>query len=244
MLRIKNVTKRFGGVQALEDVSFSVEEGDIAGLIGPNGAGKTVLFNCITGVYSPTEGQIRFDGSEITNEQTWRRARRGIARGFQQLRIFPDQTPRENLVMAARPKPITSNVAAVLGGSDDAEATQRANEILERLDILDKADLPAGDLSFGQQKLVQFGILLMTEPSLIMLDEIMAGVNPELSDRMKEYVQTYNDAGTTFLIVEHDVPSIMELCDEVTVLSSGKKLMTGTPNEIRNDEEVIEAYLG
>lgn len=244
MLRIDNVTKRFGGVQALQDVSFEVEEGDIAGLIGPNGAGKTVLFNCITGVYNTTEGDVYFDSEEITDKPTWQRARRGLARGFQQLRIFPDQTPRENLVMAARPKPIASNVAAVVRGSDDTAAEERADEILERLDILSKADLPAGDLSFGQQKLVQFGVLLMTEPSLIMLDEIMAGVNPELSARMKEYVRTYNDAGTTFLIVEHDVPSIMELCDEVTVLSSGKKLTTGTPNEIRNNEEVIEAYLG
>lgn len=244
MLEINNVTKRFGGVVALDGVSLTVEEGTISGLIGPNGAGKTVLFNTVTGYYRPTSGAVRFKDQEITSLPTWKRSRMGIARGFQQLRVFYNQTVRENLIMSARPKPIRANIKSVFSNTQYQNLEQRADEILERIDMKEKSDSLAGELSFGQQKLVQFGVLLMSDPDLIMLDEIMAGVNPELADRMKKYVREYNDDGTTFFIVEHDVPSIMELCDEITVLDNGRRLATGSPESIRTNEEVIEAYLG
>lgn len=244
MLEVENVTKRFGGVTALDSVSLEIEEGTVSGLIGPNGAGKTVLFNVVTGHYRPEEGTVRFRGREITTEPTWKRARLGIARGFQQLRIFGEQTVLENLVMAARPKQIRENVRSVVASREYEELEDRAHRILAEIDMDEKADDLAGELSFGQQKLVQFGILLMLDPELIMLDEIMAGVNPRLSERMKEYVTEYNDRGTTFFIVEHDVPSIMQLCDKVTVLNNGQRIAHAPPASIRENQEVIDAYLG
>ena len=244
MLEVENISKRFGGVTALDGVSLEIEEGTISGLIGPNGAGKTVLFNVITGHYQPEEGAVYFRGGEITTEPTWKRARLGIARGFQQLRIFGEQTVLENLVMAARPKQIRDNVGSVMASREYDELEDRAHQILVEVEMDDKADDLAGELSFGQQKLVQFGILLMLDPDLIMLDEIMAGVNPNLSERMKEYIKEYNDRGTTFFIVEHDVPSIMELCDNVAVLNNGQRIAHAPPASIRENDEVIDAYLG
>jgi len=244
MLRIENVSKLFGAIAALDDVSLTVKQGSINGLIGPNGAGKTVLFNVITGRYKPNSGHVHFKDQDITSKLTHKRARMGIARGFQELRLFPDQSVLENLTIAAQPKPIRHNIKTVFSAQKDGDVQERAEEILTQLEIYDKKEITAGEMSFGQQKLVQFGMLLMIEPELIMLDEIMAGVNPNLTDRMKQYVKEYNERGTTFLIVEHDVPSIMELCDQVTVLNSGRRLTTGTPTEIRENEEVIEAYFG
>jgi branched-chain amino acid transport system ATP-binding protein len=244
MLRLENVRKSFGAIEALDDVSLSVDKGSINGLIGPNGAGKTVLFNVITGRYKPDSGHIYFKDTDVTSKPTYERARMGIARGFQELRLFPEQSVIENLMIAAQPKPIRHNIKTVFSNRQSDDIREQAEAILTELEIHDKKDITAGEMSFGQQKLVQFGMLLMVEPELIMLDEIMAGVNPNLTERMKEYVREYNDRGTTFLIVEHDVPSIMELCDQVTVLNSGRRLTTGTPAEIRENEEVIEAYLG
>lgn len=244
MLEVEKVTKRFGGVTALDGVFLDVEEGTVSGLIGPNGAGKTVLFNVITGHYRPEEGSVYFREEEITTQPTWKRARLGIARGFQQLRIFRDQTVLENLVMAARSKQIRHNVMSVAASREYEELEDRALDILTEIELAEMSHALAGELSFGQQKLVQFGILLMLDPDLIMLDEIMAGVNPKLSDRMKEYIRDYNDRGTTFFIVEHDVPSIMELCDKVTVLNNGQRIADAPPASIRENEKVIDAYLG
>lgn len=244
MLEVKDITKTFSGITALDDVDLTVERGSINGLIGPNGAGKTVLFNTITGRYTPDSGQVYFRGEEITTKPTWKRARMGIARGFQELRLFPDQTVIENLMVAARPKRIRHNLGTVVSTYQDTELEEKARSILAELEIADKENVVAGELSFGQQKLVQFGVLLMLDPSLIMLDEIMAGVNPNLTERMKRYIREYNDRGTTFFIVEHDVPSIMELCDQVMVLDSGRRIAKNTPAAIRENEEVINAYLG
>jgi len=244
IIQLKDISVNFGGLIALDGVSLEVETDSISGLIGPNGAGKTVLFNVLSGYYMPDAGKVYLKGKDITEYSTWQRARTGMARGFQQLRLFPEYSVRKNLVVAAGSKDMFSNVKTISNAREQEEIRQRANEILERIDLLRLAEHKAGELSHGQQKLVQFGILVILDPDVILLDEIMAGVNPNLAERMKEYIVGYNEGGITFFIVEHDVPSIMDLCDRIIVLDSGKMIASGNPKQIRNDQRVIDAYLG
>jgi len=244
MITAENITKRFGGLTAVDDLSLELETGEITGLIGPNGAGKTVFFNTITGFYPPDSGNLYYRDEEITDLPVWERTNLGIARGFQLLRIYEQHTVRKNLVLAGLPNSFWQNFRSSMLARPNEAVQDRADEILAEFGLAEKADTTASELSFGQAKILQFGMLLMKEPSLILLDEVMAGVNTEDSRRMIEYIQEYNDEGITFFIVEHDVASIMDVCNYVYVMDQGRLIADGRPGEIREHEEVVDVYLG
>ena len=230
ILAVDRVVKRFGGVTAVNGVSLSLEAGHIYGLIGPNGSGKTTLFNCITGVERIDEGQIRFNGRRLDGLKPHRVVHAGIGRTFQVIRVFPELTALENLLV------VTTN--------DYAAARARAQELLAFVKLERLAGEFAGNLSYGQQKLVEFVRVLMTDPELILLDETAAGVNRTLLNDLLDAVRALRDRGKTILLVEHDMKMVMGLCETVFVLDHGEKLAEGPPGIIQTDERVIEAYFG
>ena len=230
LLEIDGVVKRFGGVTAVNGVSLALAPGHIYGLIGPNGSGKTTLFNCITGVELIDGGQIRFKGRRIDGLKPHQVFHQGIGRTFQVIRVFPELTALENLLV------VTTN--------DYAAARARAEELLAFVKLTGLAGEFAGNLSYGQQKLVEFVRVLMTDPELILLDETAAGVNRTLLNDLLEAVRTLRDRGKTVLLVEHDMKMVMGLCETVFVLDHGEKLAEGPPGLIQTDERVIEAYFG
>jgi len=230
LLEVDGVVKRFGGVTAVNGVSLALEPGHIYGLIGPNGSGKTTLFNCITGVEQIDGGQIRFKGRRIDGLKPHQVFHHGIGRTFQVIRVFPELTALENLLV------VTTN--------DYAVARARAEELLAFVKLTGLAGEFAGNLSYGQQKLVEFVRVLMTDPELILLDETAAGVNRTLLNDLLEAVRTLRDRGKTVLLVEHDMKMVMGLCETVFVLDHGEKLAEGPPGLIQTDERVIEAYFG
>jgi ABC-type branched-subunit amino acid transport system ATPase component len=225
-----DVHKHFGGVRAVNGVSLTLERGRINGLIGPNGSGKTTLFNGITGVERLDAGRVLLDGARIDDLKPWQIARRGIGRTFQVIRVFPELTALENLlVVTSGPRPA-------------AEA--RARELLAFVKLERLAAEYAGNLSYGQQKLVEFVRMLMRDPSLILLDEPAAGVNRTLLNDLLDAVRRLRDQGKTVLLVEHDMKVVMGLCETVFVLDHGEKIAEGPPGLIQADERVIEAYFG
>jgi ABC-type branched-subunit amino acid transport system ATPase component len=230
VLQVQGVRKSFGGVSAVNNVSLALEPGRIYGLIGPNGSGKTTLFNCITGLERPDAGTIVFDGVRIDGWKPYRVAQRGIGRTFQIIRVFPELTALENLMVVTR--------------GPRAEAQTRAVELLRFVKLERLAGEYAGNLSYGQQKLVEFVRVLMTDPSLILLDEPAAGVNRTLLNDLLEAVGRLRDRGKTVLLVEHDMKVVMGLCETVFVLDHGEKIAEGPPGAIQTDERVIEAYFG
>jgi ABC-type branched-subunit amino acid transport system ATPase component len=230
ILVVDRVVKRFGGVTAVNGVSLSLKAGHIYGLIGPNGSGKTTLFNCITGVERIDEGQIRFKGRRLDGLKPHRVFHEGIGRTFQVIRVFPELTALENLLV------VTTN--------DYAAARTRAEELLAIVKLERLAGEFAGNLSYGQQKLVEFVRVLMTDPELILLDETAAGVNRTLLNDLLDAVRALRDRGKTILLVEHDMKMVMGLCETVFVLDHGEKLAEGPPGIIQTDERVIEAYFG
>jgi ABC-type branched-subunit amino acid transport system ATPase component len=230
LLEIDGVVKRFGGVTAVNGVSLALQPGHIYGLIGPNGSGKTTLFNCITGVELIDGGQIRFKGRRIDGLKPHQVFHQGIGRTFQVIHVFPELTALENLL--------------VVTTSDYAAARARAEELLAFVKLTGLAGEFAGNLSYGQQKLVEFVRVLMTDPELILLDETAAGVNRTLLNDLLEAVRTLRDRGKTVLLVEHDMKMVMGLCETVFVLDHGEKLAEGPPGLIQTDERVIEAYFG
>jgi branched-chain amino acid transport system ATP-binding protein len=230
ILEIDRVLKRFGGVTAVDRVSLSLEPGRIYGLIGPNGSGKTTLFNCITGIEPRDEGEIRFKGRQIDGLKPHQVFHEGIGRTFQIIRVFPELTALENLLV------VTTN--------DYAQARARAEELLRFVKLERLAGEYAGNLSYGQQKLVEFVRVLMTDPDLILLDEPAAGVNRTLLNELLDAVRQLRDRGKTVFLVEHDMKVVMGLCETVFVLDHGEKLAEGPPGVIQTDERVIEAYLG
>jgi branched-chain amino acid transport system ATP-binding protein len=230
LLEVDGVVKRFGGVTAVNGVSLALEPGHIYGLIGPNGSGKTTLFNCITGVEQVDGGQIRFKGRRIDGLKPHQVFHQGIGRTFQVIRVFPELTALENLLV------VTTN--------DYEAARARADELLGFVKLTGLAGEFAGNLSFGQQKLVEFVRVLMTDPQLILLDETAAGVNRTLLNDLLEAVRTLRDRGKTVLLVEHDMKMVMGVCETVFVLDHGEKLAEGPPGLIQTDERVIEAYFG
>ena len=230
ILEIRSVVKRFGGVAAVNGVSLALEPGRIYGLIGPNGSGKTTLFNCITGVDQADDGEILFKGRRIDGLKPHQVFHQGIGRTFQVIRVFPELTALENLLV------VTTN--------DYAAARARAEELLGFVKLTGLAGEFAGNLSYGQQKLVEFVRVLMTDPELILLDETAAGVNRTLLNDLLEAVRTLRDRGKTVLLVEHDMKMVMGLCETVFVLDHGEKLAEGPPGLIQTDERVIEAYFG
>jgi len=240
ILSITNVHKSFGGVKAVNGVSLDVKRGSITGLIGPNGSGKTTLFNCITGTYSIDKGSVSLNGEDISKLSPWIRAHKGLGRTFQITRLFKSMNVLDNLV-APLEKP---SVKEMLANRIQGDEVDRARDVLSFMGLSAFENSKVGTLSFGQQKLVEFAQILMLRPEIVLLDEPASGINPILIERLSNAIRKLNEAGTTFLIVEHNIPLILSLCDYVHVLSSGELMVSGTPEEVRNDEAVIEAYLG
>jgi len=230
VLAVDGVKKSFGGVAAVNGVSFALEAGRIYGLIGPNGSGKTTLFNCITGLERIDAGHVRFKDERIDGLKPSQVARRGIGRTFQMIRVFPELTALENLLVVTR------------GARADAE--RRGREMLQFVKLEGLAGEYAGNLSYGPQKLVEFVRVLMTDPALILLDEPAAGVNRTLLNDLLAAVARLRDEGRTILLVEHDMKVVMGLCETVFVLDHGEKIAEGPPGLIQADERVIEAYFG
>ena len=240
LLEATSVSKAFGGIHALDACSISVEKGSITGLIGPNGSGKTTLFNVITGYERIDAGTVTFDGRQIANSTPDRVFGLGIGRTFQLTRIFPRLTVMENMHVATPRK----GTLALLKRWSHSHEQQRAVELLDFVGISHLKDSPAGNLSYGQRKLLEFAFILMAEPRVILLDEPAGGVNPTLIEQLAERIRTLNRQGVTFLVVEHNMQFVMGLCQKVMVMHRGAKLAEGTPQEVRANPAVLEAYLG
>jgi ABC-type branched-subunit amino acid transport system ATPase component len=242
LLRADQVAKAFGGVQALDGCTVEVERGTVAGLIGPNGSGKTTLFNAITGYERVDRGEVYLDGRRITNAAPDRVFKLGIGRTFQLTRIFSRLTVLENMLVATqRHGGIVRNLLARSGGADDH---RRARELLEFTGIADLACDLAQTLSYGQRKLLELAYVLVADPDVMLLDEPAGGVNPSLLNHIADRIRQLNTEGKTFLIVEHNMDFVMNLCERVTVMDSGNVIATGPPEIIRSDPRVLDAYLG
>ncbi|PHQ46266.1 ABC transporter ATP-binding protein [Halorubrum sp. C3] len=247
---VEGLVKRFGGVTAVDGASFEVESGSLTGLIGPNGAGKSTTFNCITGVHEPTAGKVYFEGEDITGLKPYQIARKGLVRTFQIARELAEMTVLENLMLAPQGQLGESAIRAVTPGlrggvvEEETALRERAWETLEFFEIDHLAHEHAGNLSGGQRKLLEMARALMTDPEMVLLDEPLAGVNPTLEEKLLDRIHDLRADGYTFLLVEHDMDVIMNNCERVIVMHQGSVLAEGTGDEIRNDERVIEAYLG
>ncbi|MCL4745518.1 MAG: ABC transporter ATP-binding protein [Burkholderiaceae bacterium] len=249
LLEIAALEMHFQGISALDDVSFVMEEGSITSLIGPNGAGKTTAFNCITGMYLPTGGRVSFRGTDITGEAAHLVSRHGIARTFQNLALFSGLTVMENLLVGAYRSGSSGLLqGALLTGRARAEqraVTAAAMEVLEFIDMREMGDVLPAELPYGRQKQVEFARVLMQKAQLVLLDEPMAGMSAAEKSAMTELIQRVRKQfDMSFLIVEHDIPVIMDISDKIVVLNFGRKIAEGTPDEVQANEAVIAAYLG
>jgi len=246
MLRTEGICKAFGGVQALDGCTVEVAAGSITGLIGPNGSGKTTLFNVITGYDKPDAGEVWYAGAKITGTSPQRVFAAGIGRTFQLTRIFPRLTVLENMIVAAQHSGDSGarqvrNPLARAGGPADRG---RAMELLEFTGIAGHAGKLAGTLSYGQRKLLELSYVLVADPAIVLLDEPAGGVNPSLINQLAQRIKELNADGKTFLIVEHNMEFVMDLCHHIAVLDSGTVVATGPPAAVRNDPRVLDAYLG
>lgn len=237
ILETEGLTKRFGSLVANDRLSVTIEEDTIHGIMGPNGSGKSTFFNTVSGFYRPDGGTVRFDGEDVTGWKPDRIARRGLARTFQIPSPFEDLTVRENMLAV-----FTGGIRSSMRIPDEKRA--RADELLELLEIDHVADQEAGGVSGGQEKLLELGRILMLEPACVMLDEPTAGVNPSLRNRLLDHLETLNDRGTTFVIIEHDMRVIADVCDRVTVFNQGHVIVEGDFESVTSDERVRDAYLG
>jgi ABC-type branched-subunit amino acid transport system ATPase component len=242
LIEVDGIEKSFGGLRALAGATFSVEEGTIAGLIGPNGSGKTTLFNIITGYESADAGEVRFRGSSIATAGPDRVFALGIGRTFQLTRIFARMTVLENMLVATQRH--EGWLRSVFRAAGSANERERAFELLDFVGIADLSELPAGNLSYGQRKLLELAYVLVADPEVILLDEPAGGVNPSLINHIVDRIREVNRAGKTLLVVEHDMQFVMDLCAPITVLDQGRVLMTGSPDEVRTSPAVLDAYLG
>jgi len=239
LLEAAGLTKRFGGVAAVDDCSFAVPEGTITALVGPNGSGKTTVFNLLTGYLRADAGSVAFAGRRVRRPDPTRLARAGLSRTFQQARVFPDLTLVENLVVAIQ-QPWHAIVRRAVGRADEL----RALGVLEEFGLAGHARARAAPLSYGQKKLLEFAAVLMSEPRLVLLDEPTAGVNPVMVEAMERRIRELHARGLTFLLVEHNMNLVMRLCDPVIVLDHGTKLAEGPPAAVQRDARVLDAYLG
>ena len=242
------VTKTFGGIRAVDRCTVAVQSGTVTGLIGPNGAGKTTLFNLIVGLYAPEEGSIRFGGERIDGLPPYEIVGMGLAKTFQIPREFSRLTVVENLLVAHPRHPGENPLAALLGRRRTWDYEERirgrALDVLALVELDPLADAFAGDLSGGQKKLLELARALMTDPKLILLDEPVAGVNPTLTVKLLRVIEDLRASGTTFFMIEHDMDVVMKRCDRVIAMHQGRPIADGTPEEVRGNEGVLEAYLG
>jgi ABC-type branched-subunit amino acid transport system ATPase component len=244
LLSTDGVKKAYGGVQALNGATISVEEGTVAGLIGPNGSGKTTLFNVITGYERPDKGDVYFGGKAITNHAPDKVFAAGIGRTFQLTRIFPRLTVIENMLIAAQAKDRPRNLLSWFGKDAWTHHRRHAMDLLAFLGIEGHANVLADSLSYGQRKLLELAYVLVADPRVILLDEPAGGVNPTLINHIADRIRELNSQGKTFLIVEHNMEFVMGLCGNITVLESGAVAASGPPDIIRTDKRVLDAYLG
>jgi ABC-type branched-subunit amino acid transport system ATPase component len=239
ILTVDGLSRAFGGVRAVDGCSLDVEQGRITGLIGPNGSGKTTVFNVITGYQRADAGAVTFAGRDVTGQDTRRLYRHGLSRTFQQARVFPQLTVLENLAVAGG-----YSFWQLFSRRIRRADRERAAHLLAEFRLAAVAGTEAAELSYGQRKLLEFAAVLMSEPKLVLLDEPTAGVNPIMIETMEHHIRDRNAAGTTFLIVEHDMTFVMRLCDPIVVLDAGRPIFSGPPAAVQNSPLVLDAYLG
>jgi branched-chain amino acid transport system ATP-binding protein len=248
LLEVDSVTLTFGGVVALDDVSFSIDEGEILGLIGPNGAGKTTCFNVTTGIYRPTSGEVRFEGASISGHKRYSITKLGIARTFQNIRLFGAMTALENVLVGADAHHSTGVLSALfrlpVHRREEDEGHDLALEWLDFMGLQDKADEVANNLSYGDQRRLEIARALATNPKLLCLDEPAAGFNPAEKRALMDLIRRVRDRGFTVLLIEHDMRLVMGVTDRLVVLEFGRKIAEGAPGDIRDNPAVIAAYLG
>lgn len=243
VLSVRNISKRFGAITAVRDVSFDVHRSEILGLIGPNGSGKSTLFNCILGQLRPDGGHVEVNGRDVSGMRASQLNRLGVGRTFQQLSVFPKMSVLDNIILAGQEHHGT--MASRLFGPPDAGLTEEADRLIGFFRLTHLRDTLAGSLSYGQQKLVDAAMAFMAGPGLVLLDEPAGGVNLTMLADLKDRLTTYNaEHGTTFVVIEHNMEFVMSLCTRIIVLAEGAVIAEGTPEEIRANQTVIDAYLG